>query len=241
MLKFHGRWFLPLFVLFFILCNAAVMCAYYMVSHLTCDAAVLYTVYFCVTLLQFLMPVVLAAQLLALAQSTLSLRCLLWGILPALTRLCYTVPDRYIFYMESGLDTPQSLLLAGGWGLLGVGVLYGASVVLFLAAHCIFSRRKKDMPIRVALETGGAFDTSAPLARACYALCVPVFLVYFVIECIQTVQYLNEYSGTYTTGEIFYIIGKFVFLFVSLVIGQALAVWTVRKIEREYMTDMPSS
>lgn len=212
--------------------HLALFCAYYLISVLKGSAALIYTVYFLADFVSYLLPTLAVAGMLTLSCLAARRTPYLYGALLALSRVFYEIPTRAYGFMAEGFDTLYALLFALLVSL-GVTLLYFAVfLLLFLLARFLFLKRggKADMltsPLPRPLSY--AFATEEPLPLAILSAVGLLFLGGLIRETADTVSFLIGVSFVSTTGEILYLVGRYLFLLASFLVLQVVGVFYALK------------
>ncbi len=199
----------------------------------------------------WILPVATAAFLVVHCVKESTKKALSSALLISLPNLVYTLPFYYLLGIEHGSDTPESLgmslLVSAGYFV----IFFVHTLVLYLIIRrsLIFFTAKelsRAMPPKYAsnptsemwrdcltqatntlpekISEGKALDLSHPTSLAFFFASLFEFTIYFSIEIFNAVSYLVNYSGGYKSGEIAYMIFRFIFvlamLFLSLAISQ---------------------
>ena len=148
-----------------------------------------------------------------------------------LSRLFYTVPYYYLYHIYVGYDSVESILASLLVSVLICVVTYLWILLLMLIGNVALSFKCKKIGASQpsSLCEYELIDLNSPATFATLAMIFVAFIAELAEEIINTVTYLIDYSGTYRTSEIIYIVFCFVFLIVKLLFTHILSV-IVRKI-----------
>lgn len=206
--------------------HLALFCAYYLISVFTADPVLIYFVCFLADFVSYLLPVTACAGMLSFSRCAGRLSSLLFGGALALSRIFYEVPQRTYGLLAEGYDTLHAVLLSALISL-GVALAYFAVFfLLFLLVSFLFGKKCGTADARAALtdRTGGAFALDRPLPCAVFSAVLLLFAVGLVRETVDTVTFFLGVSGIYSTGEIVYLISRYLFLLLTLVLLQPIGV-----------------
>ena len=146
------------------------------------------------------------------------------GALFALFELFYTVPFYYVYFVSLGYGLGEALVLILIQTLISLFLSFARLVILcaiFLYVYQRVIKKYKEQTVKV--DTGSIFDLQNPTNAAIFASCGFVFLISLVREIFETVSFLIEAFGTYRTDEIIYIVVRYLFLFITLIVSYATA------------------
>ncbi len=165
-------------------------------------------------------------------------RVFLFPILPVLSRVLYFMPDYYLYYLERGLDSAESLAMAAIITLLECAALCVFSLLLLWLAIWLFSRRPASASEEEKTAEGESpfspFDLENPRAKSLFSISFAYFCLQTILEFIRTVSYLLENAGTYTLEEILTIAFSFLFHLAALFFSQLLCTVYFRYAEKRY-------
>lgn len=158
-------------------------------------------------------------------------RKIIRALLLILPRLIYLLPYNYLYYAAVGYDFFESLLLCLVKCLFFV-VLYSLEIYVYaFIAECFFKRCEKKLGRKCSFfEDGQAFDFDLPAHAALFAISFSRFTVDFIIELFYLVKYVIEYADSYRLGEIYFIIGKFLFILLSLFFTYLIQIFLKKKL-----------
>lgn len=145
-----------------------------------------------------------------------------------LPRFLYSLPNDYLSFLSYGYDSLESVVLGL---LLSVAQLlvYALLLLLFATLGMFLSHaatKKSKIPFSLRDGDGGEdiFDFSRASNLALLGIAGGVFLYNLISEIVNTVSYLMDYAGSYTVGEIVYMLFTYLFLLALAVGGYLLAV-----------------
>lgn len=215
--------------------HLALFCAYYLISVYTADEVLIYFIYFLSDFVSFLLPVLSCAGMLVLSRCAGWGGTLFYGGALALSRVFYETPMRTYGLLAEGYDTLHAILFSFLISL-GVALAYFAVfLLLFLPVSLLFSRKNGKADPRRALSdrTGGAFALDRPLPFAVLSAVLLLFAYGLIRETVETVTFFLGASGIYSTGEILYLVCRYLFLFLLPILLQPIGVfYAVRVAER---------
>ena len=139
-------------------------------------------------------------------------------LLPSLSKLFYTIPYYYMYYIVEGYDSIESICLS--LPATAVICLLTAAYTLLLAyiSKLVYTKRGAsfdDYPNRCP-----AFATSHPTTGSIFIGVAIHFATVLVIELISAVVFFIEYADNYRLGELFYILGSFVYILICMLLAQ---------------------
>ncbi len=163
-------------------------------------------------------------------------RVFLFPILPVLSRILYFLPDYYLYYIEKGLDTGESLAMSAIVTFIECALLYGFSLLLLLLAVRVFRHAMKSSEEKTAEENliSSPFNFNNSATKSIFSISFAYFCLQTVIELIRTVSYLIESAGTYTLEEILTIFFSFLFHLGFLFVSQLLCTTYFRYASKHY-------
>ena len=134
-------------------------------------------------------------------------------ILPAfllsLTRLAYTLPYYYIYYVADVFDTSESIVLSLLVSFLFIAGAFLQTFICIIILNAIEKRANKTSIDRIKVRL---FDLDDHLNFGIVLCSVISFIIFFVRECISTVEYLIDNAGSYRLDEILTIVLAYVLL-----------------------------
>lgn len=163
----------------------------------------------------------------------------------ASTRAVYLLPYYYLYHIAYGYDSIESIVLSILVSLFGIALLFGQIILLYEALR-VTTRKvvkkaliddlppmyKKEMPkdiknmldkkaedsLREIPEKPGIFDFSAPVTVGIFSAVFTQFMISFIYELVDTIEYLVSFAGYYRLGEIIYITVSFLYILLELLI-----------------------
>lgn len=181
----------------------------------TMDEWVLYLSYFIRKFASTLMPAMAATAMLASTGRLSLLQRILPSIYLALPRLIYLLPYNYLRYISEAFDSYESLGLMIIRSAIEV-LIYAAEIYIYtLIGGYFYKKRAKAQ--ESFYKKAQLFDFSTGANYAIFAVCFSRFTVDLATEIIYVINYIIEYAETYRIGEIYFILGKFLFILFSLI------------------------
>jgi hypothetical protein len=122
----------------------------------------------------------------------------------SLTRLVYLIPYYYLYIIQEGYDSIESL----GYGtLLSLGeiiILYGVIMLITVLVGFIIKKRGYEPEVALAKRTVLDFADPVSLSFMLISLFSCVYLT--VKEIADTVYFISEYGAKFTPSEIVYMV-----------------------------------
>ena len=207
---------------------------YYVSSFLTSSTVLIYAYVYFSEIAMIHLPLICAAFTLTVYAKQGINKALLYAIPCSLCAFFYTFPYRAFEFAYEGYEITATLLLALLETLLTVIVNYIEITVLLLLIIFVTKiiAKSKGIPnfnFNTALSEKETFDFDKPLTAGIFSAACAVFVYSLIIEIIDTVSFLINYSGTYRTGEILYILFRYVFILGMLIISHILTHYAKRK------------
>ena len=119
--------------------------------------------------------------------------------------------------------------MALGVSALAVIVSYGEGALLLVAARIGAGKLSE----RHSLN-GDMLDTSCYISRAILSVILGAVLLVFAPELFDTVSFLIDYHDSFSTGEIFYMTGRYLLI----VITAAVALPLLHKLKNRLVTSI---
>ena len=225
MRKKFGKYFLS-----FAGVNLASFLLYYLSTYLLQNDAVEYVRYFIGEAVDFALPVVAAA----LVSSSLASHgfSAMWLVpIISLGRITYAYPYYYLYLVEGRVLTDEALLLAIPYSLASVIldclIVFVLVFVIYLVTVLLAGKRRRDFGQSVdAIKSPFDFSSEYTVGLLVGSLCI--FAVKLIAEIIDAVTYIVEYKGSYSYGEIVYMVVSFVMLAAELLLAHYVAVRVAR-------------
>jgi len=147
-------------------------------------------------------------------------------IIFVLYRLIYLLLYYYIFYIEAGYDTTDSIILSLLHSFIILLLTYGECIILLWV--CVFITKKVSRGASDAFISGlsasSPFDLSVPLTLGIFAAAAVRFVTNLTVEIVNTVIFIIDFSGSIRLGEVFYIVFSFIFVLLILLASQFISV-----------------
>ncbi len=204
-------------------------------------------------ILRWILPVAAASFLAMRCANDGVKKMLSYTLFISLTNLVYTIPFYYLLGIERGGDTPGSLVMSLLVSLGYTAIFFAHTLVLcFVIRRSVIYFTAKELTKKLPpkymscptdemwrgciseaqaslpekLSEGKMLDLSHPTSLAFFFASLFEFTFYFLIEVFNAGSYLINYVGGYRSGEIAYMIFRFVFilsmLFLSLAVSQVV-------------------
>ena len=173
------------------------------------------------------------------------------------TRLIYLLPYFYLYFID-----PSNINYSydSGEAMFGALLMFG-QIMLFYAIIKLGARisakkeivkglppkkqedlsreakakmnRQADSVVENSSKIGKIFDLSSPLALGIFGAAFCQFIIYFIYESIDAVQYFISVSGTYRPGEIIYMMISYLFILFELLVVHAVGCKITEKAREE--------
>jgi len=139
----------------------------------------------------------------------------------SLTRLLYSVPYYYVYFVSDVFDSGEAIALAFLISILFVFVSFLQIFVCNIVINYIENRQGKSTNDR---QSSKLFNLDDHLNFGIAMSVFFVFIIFFVRECVSTVQYLIDNAPGYRPEEIVTIVCSFLLLFVFALTQYVIAV-----------------
>lgn len=227
------------------LTNAAVFVLYYLFNHISAISSAQWSVYIAVYIVPFiasglelLMPLVGAAVLLITRAFYGTKYTLLRAIPLSVMRIFYLLPYYYLYFVFDGYSSIEALLFGLLSSIPEIAVQYALMLALFVIMRVLSQRRLGEgEALCQSLSSDGIFRLEAAGCFALFGASLCAFAYLFVRECIDTVSFLIEYSGSYTVAEIIFITVSFLLDFALLFLYHICLRLVCRRICCGYITE----
>ena len=191
--------------------------------------ALIVTASYLTTMLEIIIPV-LSATVIFLVFGGGVKNKILPSFFVALTRLFYSVPYYYIYYVSDVFDSSEAIILALLISILFVTVSALQTFICIFITSFVYHRKNSDIN---DIQRASIFNFDDQMNFATLICTFFIFTVFFIREIINTVEYLLESKGTYRTNEILLIILAYVLLFVFAFIAYAVGVLVKNRMEKK--------
>lgn len=173
-------------------------------------------------------------------------RAIVRGVYLALPRVIYLLPYYYLYHIAYGYNSIESIGLSALVTLFGTALMFGQIILLYeilrIGARLVIKKslindlpsmyNKKNMPkdmkalldrkaedsLKEIPEKPGVFDFSAPVTVGIFSAVFTQFLISFIYELVDTIEYLVSFAGYYRVSEIIYISVSFLFILFEMLI-----------------------
>ncbi len=201
---------------------------YYISTYVTESEAMIYISSYFSEISYMLLPLITSAFALCTYKERGFGKAMLVAIPFSITEFLYLFPYRTFELAYQGYEITVTLLFAILIALITIilnylKALFLLFIIIFLTR--IFAKRnsKAKSNFKESFSGGGAFDFSPPETKGIFGASLTVFIFAITSEIIDTVSFLINYSGTYRTSEILYMLFRYIFIFAMLIISHALA------------------
>ena len=141
-------------------------------------------------------------------------------ILISLTRLFYSVPYYYIYYVSDVFNSIEAIILAFLVSVLYISFFFLQTFICIFIINYIEKRAKKEACDR---EFAKLFNVDDHINFGIALSVIFVFVIFFIREAVSTVRYLIDNSGSYRTQEIVTIVFSYLLLFIFSFIHYIIA------------------
>lgn len=210
---------------------------YYLSTYILESAALVYISSYFSEVTYMLLPLITAAFILRSYMKSGFGKAMLYALPFCVTEILYLFPYRAFELAYEGYEITATLLFAILITLITVILNYAKTlfllfIIIFLTRIFAKPKSKRKNDLNDSLADCGAFDFSNPETKGIFAASLNVFILSLISEIIDTVSFLLSYSGTYRTGEILYILFRYVFILAMLIISHALAYYIKKQSEK---------
>lgn len=209
--------------------------------------------------IEFGLPVMGGALLLASGAKEKFGTKLLNGLFISLPRLVYLLPYYYLYFIAYGYDSIESIGLSSLVTLFGILVMICHMLVICyvgVLAEQIFykTKRRKEKSKNISnsqdkvspeavdslnsemmnefLSGKNPFIFSTALAIGLFSASMVEFVIALASEIISTVEYLISYAGQYRIEEIIYMTVSYLFILFETLVVYAICYFVVKKVYR---------
>lgn len=182
-----------------------------------------YARYLYLEAIKFVTPALASAMMIAAGRSLGTRYALLRGWVLSLPLIIYAVPSYYVYYLSITYDSLEAIIYALANTLFDLAVFYLQTVIGYLLVMWLtrlHARRARGADIGDLIDVHSPFDLSESFSFAFFITVALRFLVLLVIEIIDTVSFLNDFSENYRVGEIVYMLLSYLFLLGELLFSQ---------------------
>ena len=178
-------------------------------------------------LLFFLLNTVSALLLVPLLLSAPAYKIYPTALLLSASLLFYNIPYYYIYHIAYGYDSIESITISVGFS--AVVSLLSALYTLALAfiSKRIFLRRSEPLAYP---EPASYLSLADSTSLSVFSIALIHFSVSFIKELVEAVTFFIEYADSYRIGELIYILGRFVFILLLLLVAHTVCVLMHNKI-----------
>ncbi len=148
----------------------------------------------------------------------------------SLTRLTYSLPHYYIYYVADVFNTSESIVLSLITSALLVLRAFLQTFICILVLIAIEKRAKKTSADRARARI---FNLDDHLNLGILSCVIISFTVFFVRELIDTVEYLIDSKGTYRLDEILTIVIAYLLLLIFAAVYYLISARVKNKILSE--------
>ena len=205
-------------VLYLALANFLTFLLYYVFSYLIANQTTLYVFYYVTEIANTLFPLVASSALFLVYRKSGVNRCLLHALFYSLTWILNLFPYYAFEYAYQTIEIGSVIFFTSIHTLFMVAVMYIEITVLFLLM--IFAEKKfaRDKAISVNIsEKISATDFSNPRTLGLFSASMAMFVYNLTCEIIDTISFVREVEGFYETGEILYIVFRYLFILIMLI------------------------
>ena len=182
-----------------------------------------YTRYYYVEATKFILPTLAGVLMIAAGRCLGTKYALTRGWVLSVPLVIYAIPSYYIYYLSSTFDSLEAIVFALLNTLFDCAVFYLQAVVTYFLVRFIMrlhAKRARGADLSKLIDEYAPYDLSRSFSLALFITVAIRFLVLLVIEIVETVGYIGEYSGNYRVEEIIYMALSYVFLLCELLFTQ---------------------
>lgn len=190
------------------------------------SAALIFISSYIINFVEALLPP-LAAMIIFLSREVGIKNKILPCIFVSLTRLFYSFPYYYVYYVSDVFNSAESIMLSLILSLVFVLFFFLQTFICILIMNYIEMRSNKNSSDR---KPAKLFNFEDHVNFGIVLSVLFVFVIFFIRECINTVQYLTENSGSYRTEEILTVVLSYLIIFIFSFINYIIAVSIKNKI-----------
>lgn len=175
----------------------------------------------------FLIPTVSAVILTPLTFAKKAYAVYPTALLLSASYVFYNIPYYYMYHIAYGYDSIESLLICIPYSFI-LSLIYALYTLgLAYLARLIFYRRS-DTPDYA--KSCGHFSLSSSVGASVFSSVAIHFAFSFIRELIDAVSFFIEYADSYRIGELIYIVGRFIFIMLLMLLCQAVCITVHNKI-----------
>lgn len=179
-----------------------------------------------INFLEALFPL-LAALIIFLSRDSGIKNKILPCVFISLIRLFYSVPYYYIYYVSDVFNSAEAIALAFIVSIMFVLFFFLQTFVCIMIMNYTERRSFNNVEGR---NPASVFDFDNHVNFGIVLSVLFGFIILLVRECVNTVQYLTENSGSYRTEEILTVVLSYLIIFVFSFINYLIAVFIKNKI-----------
>ena len=190
--------------------------------------------------IRFIMPMLAGAVLIASHEKHGRAYALKHGIFLSLPTAIFSLPYYYLYYFYMTFDSLDALLYDLINTVFDCAVFYGQAVAaLFLIRWLtlVFARRSGRSDFSELVLENAKLDLYTPVTLAVFTVSAIKFVILLLLELVNTINYLIEYSGTYRDDEITYIVFYYVFLIIEMLAAHLLTLSLKDKLLKNNATE----
>jgi hypothetical protein len=185
---------------------------YYLANYIIGGVALTYVWLFLQKATYLLLPI--AASVIVFTESAFLgiKRALISAIALSMTRMIYFIPYYYLIFILDGFDSVESISYGALVSLGEAIIAYGLTVAVFFVMRAVFKKRSGGkIPCASLICKPTRLDISEPVAASFIFISLAAFAYLFIIEIADTVSFIIEYSGRFSSTEIVYTVVSYVF------------------------------
>ncbi len=205
-----------------ILLNLLTFAVYHVTTYLIGGNAAAYAFFYFREIVEFALPPITALAIYAAYLNSGRGAALLRAIPYALTTALFKFPYHAFEYAYDGIEFGGVMLFSALNTVLGVIVYYVETAVLYLLISIVTDRSaaKNKINKEALLSAAKPFDIDAPLNAGILSAVGAMFVYKLVLEIIDTVTYIVNYTASYRIEEIVYMTFRYVFILALALIAQ---------------------
>ena len=182
-----------------------------------------YSRFFYLEAVKFILPTLAGVLMIAAGRCLGTKYALTRGWVLSVPLVIYAIPSYYLYYLSTTYDSLEAIVFALINTVFDCAVLYLQTVATYFLVRFIIrlhAKRARGADLSDLIDEYAPYDLSRSFSLALFITVAIRFLVLLVIEIVETVGYIGEYSGNYRIEEIIYMALSYIFLLGELLFAQ---------------------
>ena len=181
-----------------------------------------------VEIIDFLLPTLSALLIFPRLLTERAYRAYPSALILCSAHLFHNILYYYLYHLAYGYDSIESISISIPFSVF-ISALYALyAVALAYAAKLVYVRRGGDF--KALGERCFSLMPASPIDYAVLTVVFVQFGIRFVGELVETVIFFIEYADSYRIGELIYILGSFVYILITMLLGALIASLVYNKI-----------